>query len=182
MAQPSGKTPSDSTQNSTAAPTKSGGRLKTAVIAALLLSAEAGLIAGGFMYLGGPSEVTAETALPLTYESARITEIQLIDEKLTNDRLGSVYVYPVEVYVHVPEDQELWLTDLVKQYQHEIRAEMTALWRAADPTSLQDPHMDLMTQRIESLLRERFEGDPDPEFSRIAKVVIVSGTGFRIRG
>jgi hypothetical protein len=41
--------------------------------------------------------------------------------------------------------------------------------------------MKVMTDRIETLLRERFEGEARPEISRIVKVVIVSGTGFRIR-
>ena len=112
----------------------------------------------------------------------RISEIELVDEKMTNDRLGAVYVYPVEVYVHVPEDHALWLSDLVSQFQHEIRAEMAALWRQADPAVLQDPRMKVMTDRIETLLRTRFEGEAQPELSRIVKVVIVSGTGFRIRG
>jgi hypothetical protein len=164
-------------------PALGGGKLKTTALAASLLIVEAALIVGGFTYLGGPSEVTAESdfAAAVGYPQ-RIAEIRLIDEKLTNDRLGSVHVYPVEIYVHVPEEEETWLADLVGQYQNEIRAEMTALWRAADPTSLQDPHMEVMTRRIESLLRERFEGDADPEFPRITKVVIVSGTGFRVRG
>ena len=111
----------------------------------------------------------------------RISEIELVDEKMTNDRLGAVYVYPVEVYVHVPEDHAIWLSDLVSQFQHEIRAEMATLWRQADPAVLQDPRMKVMTDRIETLLRTRFEGEAKPELSRIVKVVIVSGTGFRIR-
>ena len=160
-----------------------GGRLKTLFLASSFLILEAAVIIGGFMYLGSPSEVTAESDFMAAVGSrTRIAEIRLIDEKLTNDRLGSVYVYPVEIYVHVPEADETWITDLIGQYQNEIRAEMTALWRSADPASLQDPHMEAMTRHIESMLRERFEGDADPEFPRIAKVVIVSGTGFRVRG
>lgn len=161
-----------------------GGRIKTLVMACGLLVTEAALILGWFMFFAGPAPVAAESEMidmgPV--ETARITEVRLIEEKLTNDRLGSVYVYPVEVYVHVPEGERGWFDDLVGQFQHEIRAEMTALWRSADPVALQDPRMEVMTGRIESLLRERFEGEPDPELSRIRKVVIVCGTGFRIRG
>lgn len=152
------------------------------MLAAGVLLGEAALIAGAFMYLGSPEEVTAEMAVAPPVENQRITEVQLVDEQLTNDRLGSVYVYPVEVYVHVPEDESTWIADLISQYQNEIRAEMTALWRSADPAALQDPRMEVMTRRIETLLRKRFEGDSEPEFSRINKVVIVSGTGFRVRG
>lgn len=164
------------------APTKGSGRLKTTLFAAGILLAEAALIAGGFMYLGGPSEVAAQANFISDIEPQRISEVSLINEKLTNDRMGSVYVYPVEIYVHVDQADARWFGDLVGQYQNEIRAEMTALWRGADPESLQDPHMEIMTRRIEHQLRERFEGEADPEFPRIIKAVIVSGAGFRIRG
>ena len=160
-----------------------GGRVKTLFMAFGLLAVEAAVIVGVFMFFAGPAESSAESDLdPGLVEATRIAEIMLIDEKLTNDRLGSVYVYPVEVYVHVPEGSQDWFKDLVGQFQHEIRAEMTALWRSADPAALQDPRMEVMTSRIESLLRERFEGEPDPETSRIYKVVLVCGTGFRVRG
>ncbi len=173
----------DTTTDTTTAPQGGGRRFKMILVAASLLIAEAGLFVGGFMYLT-PDAGTADMAEVLTEESPmlmRISEIELVDEKMTNDRLGAVYIYPVEVYVHVPEDHALWLTDLVGQFQHEIRAEMAALWRQADPAVLQDPRMKVMTDRIETLLRERFEGEARPEISRIVKVVIVSGTGFRIR-
>ena len=175
------------TQNMTTSDTTSsqgrGRHFKTIALAAGLLLAEAALFVGGFMYLT-PDAGTADMAEVTTDDSAvlsRISEIELVDEQMTNDRLGAVYVYPVEVYVHVPEDHALWLSDLVGQFQHEIRAEMAALWRQADPAVLQDPRMKVMTDRIETLLRTRFEGEAKPEISRIVKVVIVSGTGFRIR-
>jgi hypothetical protein len=175
------------TQHTTTTDTTSsqgrGRHFKTIALAAGLLLAEAALFVGGFMYLT-PDAGTADMAEVMTEDAAalsRISEIELVDEQMTNDRLGAVYVYPVEVYVHVPEDHALWLSDLVGQFQHEIRAEMAALWRQADPAVLQDPRMKVMTDRIETLLRTRFEGEAKPEISRIVKVVIVSGTGFRIR-
>ncbi len=174
----------DTTSNDSKTSQGAGRHFKTIALAAGLLIAEAALFVGGFMYLA-PGSGTADMVEVLAEEAPlvdRISEIELVDEKLTNDRLGAVYVYPVEVYVHVPEDHALWLTDLVSQFQHEIRAEMAALWRQADPAVLQDPRMKVMTDRIETLLRTRFEGEPQPELSRIVKVVIVSGTGFRVRG
>ena len=173
----------NTTSNESTAPQGLARHFKTLALAAGLLIAEAALFVGGFMYLS-PGSGTADMAEVLAEETPvadRISEIELVDEKMTNDRLGAVYVYPVEVYVHVPEDHALWLSDLVSQFQHEIRAEMATLWRQADPAVLQDPRMKVMTDRIETLLRTRFEGEAKPELSRIVKVVIVSGTGFRIR-
>lgn len=168
--------------NPSSAP-KSKGTFKTMSMATLVLALEAALIVGAFLFFAGPVEVSAEddlTAIPA--EQQRITEIMLIDEQLTNDRLGSVYVYPVEIYVHVPEEEQPWFNDLVGQFHNEIRAEVTALWRSADPVALQDPRMDVVTNRVETLLRNRFEGEASPEHPRIRKVVIVCGTGFRVRG
>ncbi len=176
-------TTQNSITNDQTAPQRRGGHFKTIALAAGLLIAEAALFVGGFMYLT-PDAGTADMAEVMSEETpmlSRISEIKLVEEKMTNDRLGAVYVYPVEVYVHVPEDHALWLSDLVGQFQHEIRAEMATLWRQADPAVLQDPRMKVMTDRIETLLRKRFEGEAKPEVSRIVKVVIVSGTGFRIR-
>jgi hypothetical protein len=165
------------------APAKGGGRMKVLLMASMAMIAEAALIAAAFMFMGGPGEVAAEGVVhEVPIEGRRISEVMLVDEQLTNDRLGSVYVYPVEIYVHVPEDEQVWFDDQVSQFQNEIRAEVTALWRSADPAALQDPRMEVVTARVTSLLRERFEGEADPEHPRIRKVVIVSGTGFRVRG
>lgn len=164
-------------------PPKGKGAFKTMTMATLVLALEAALIVGAFLFFAGPGEVSAEDELAsMSVEQQRISEIMLIDEQLTNDRLGSVYVYPVEIYVHVPEDEQPWFNDLVGQFHNEIRAEVTALWRSADPVALQDPRMDLVTSRVETLLRNRFEGEATPEHPRIRKVVIVCGTGFRVRG
>jgi hypothetical protein len=164
-------------------PPKGKGAFKTMTMATLVLALEAALIVGAFLFFAGPGEVSAEDErASMSVEEQRISEIMLIDEQLTNDRLGSVYVYPVEIYVHVPEDEQPWFNDLVGQFHNEIRAEVTALWRSADPVALQDPRMDLVTSRVETLLRNRFEGEATPEHPRIRKVVIVCGTGFRVRG
>lgn len=159
------------------------GPFRTMSMAAVVLTLEAALIVGAFMFFAGPDEVAAEDELVATPAVAeRIAEISLIDEQLTNDRLGSVYVYPVEIFVHVPEGDRAWFEDLVGQFHNEIRAEVTALWRSADPVALQDPRMDAVTNRVETLLRTRFEGEASPEHPRIRKAVIVCGTGFRVRG
>ena len=166
----------------TLASTKKSGGMKMFLMATAMLAAEGALIAGGFMFFD-PSNVAAD----VSYDAAtvvveRVTEVQLIDEKLTNDRGGAVHVYPVEIYVHVAESEPAWFEDVVGQFQNEIRSEVTALWRSVDRAALEDPRMEMMTRRVLTLLRERFEGEAAPEVSRIGKVVIVSGTGFRIRG
>ena len=95
--------------------------------------------------------------------------------------MGAVYVYPVEIYVQVNEPDSAWWTELTDQYQNEIRAEIAALWRSADQLVLDDPKLEVMTRRVQTLLRTRFEGEANPEVPRICKVVIVPSTGFRIR-
>ena len=160
----------------------SGGRLKTLLLAAGLLVGEAVVLLGGYHYVAGPKTVSAETDQQIVeLPEQRITELQLINERLTNNRMGAVYVYPVEIYVQVSESDSTWWTELTDQYQNEIRAEIAALWRSADQLVLDDPKLEVMTRRVQSLLRNRFEGEANPEVPRINKVVIVPSTGFRVR-
>ena len=158
------------------------GRLKTLLLAAGLLLGEAVLLLGGYHYIAGPKTVSAETDHEFNDRSGeRITELQLINERLTNNRMGAVYVYPVEIYVQVSEPDSEWWTQLTSQYHNEIRAEIAALWRSADQLVLDDPKLEVMTRRVQTLLRTRFEGEANPEVPRISKVVIVPSTGFRVR-
>ena len=158
------------------------GRFKTFLLAGGLLVGEAVLLLGGYHYVAGPQSVSAESDQHIVDASEqRITELQLINERLTNNRMGAVYVYPVEIYVQVNEPDSAWWTELTDQYQNEIRAEIAALWRSADQLVLDDPKLEVMTRRVQTLLRTRFEGEANPEVPRICKVVIVPSTGFRVR-
>ena len=171
--------PSDETP---ATPSSKGGRFKTLLLAAGLLVGEAVVLLGGYHYVAGPKTVSAETdEQVLNAPEQRITELPLINERLTNNRMGAVYVYPVEIYVQVIESDSAWWNELTAQYQNEIRAEISALWRSADQLVLDDPKLEVMTRRVQSLLRTRFEGEANPEVPRISKVVIVPSTGFRVR-
>ena len=171
--------PSDATA-ATGAPR--GGRFKTFLLAGGLLIGEAVLLLGGYHYVAGPQSVSADSDQEIVdAPEQRITELQLINERLTNNRMGAVYVYPVEIYVQVNEPDSVWWNELTDQYQNEIRAEIAALWRSADQLVLDDPKLEVMTRRVQTLLRTRFEGEANPEVPRICKVVIVPSTGFRIR-
>jgi hypothetical protein len=159
-----------------------GGRIKTFLLAGGLLVGEAVLLLGGYHYVAGPKSVSAESDQQIVdAPETRITELQLINERLTNNRMGAVYIYPVEIYVQVNEPDSAWWTELTDQYQNEIRAEIAALWRSADQLVLDDPKLEVMTRRVQTLLRTRFEGEANPEVPRICKIVIVPSTGFRIR-
>jgi hypothetical protein len=176
------KPTSQSSDETPSTPSSKGGRFKTLLLAAGLLVGEAVVLLGGYHYVAGPKTVSAETDQQiLNAPEQRITELPLINERLTNNRMGAVYVYPVEIYVQVIESDSAWWNELTGQYKNEIRAEISALWRSADQLVLDDPKLEVMTRRVQSLLRTRFEGEANPEVPRISKVVIVPSTGFRIR-
>ena len=178
----SSKRPHHASDEPTQASPARGSRFKTFLLAGGLLVGEAVLLLGGYHYVAGPQSVSAESDQQIIDASEqRITELPLINERLTNNRLGAVYVYPVEIYVQVNEPDSEWWTELTNQYQNEIRAEIAALWRSADQMVLDDPKLEVMTRRVRTLLRTRFEGEANPEIPRICKVVIVPSTGFRIR-
>ena len=78
-----------------------GASKKTAIIVILLLLLEGGALVGAFMFLGGgPQEGDAapDLELPITSEEDRIVEIEVIDEKLSNNRGGMTFLYDCLLY------------------------------------------------------------------------------------
>ena len=45
-------------------------------------------------------------------QSSESPSCPLINERFTNNRMGAVYVYPVEIYVQVNEPDSAWWTEL----------------------------------------------------------------------
>ena len=138
---------SSETTDSAGAPR--GGRFKTFLLAGGLLIGEAVLLLGGYHYVAGPQSVSAESDEQIVEApERRITELQLINERLTNNRMGAVYVYPVEIYVQVNEPDSAWWTELTDQYQNEIRAEIAISPSAGVQGVLRGARQDARHRRV----------------------------------
>jgi len=171
---------SDSTQDAAQAKKKP---VKLFALGGTALVLEALVLVGAaFFFSGQPSSASDDLDLsPEAVEAERVAEISLMTEQLTNDQSGQVYVYTVKIFVQVAESDRAWFEDKMAQYVNDIHFEVTALWASSEHEALQDPRKQAVVGRIESLLRERFEGESDPEFSRIRKVMVISPPPFRVR-
>ncbi|MDZ4829896.1 MAG: hypothetical protein SGJ09_06815 [Phycisphaerae bacterium] len=154
---------------------------KVGLITVVLLVVEAAVFGAAFMVLGKPKSVEATAPVVVKDpEEEKLVEVLVINDKLANDRSGLTFVYPTEIYVQVKKKEETWVGEEIERFRNEIRADVTAVWRTAEPHHFQEPKLESLTRRVEALLRERFDKhNPDGE-AVVAKCVIVSGTGIRM--
>lgn len=164
-----------------AAPEKKAGGKKGFMVTAVLLLVEAVVIVGAMMMVGGPAPVEAKEMLDhVTPEEEMVVEVQALEDRLSNDKMGMTYIYPTEIYVQVKQKHAEHIEAELEQFRNEIRSEIGAIWKTAEPTHFQEPKMESLTRRVEALLKERFEKDAHAKEPVVLKVVIVSGTGFRV--
>lgn len=161
------------------APAKKSG-MKFAIITVALLAIEG---AGLFMFfsMGGPKHVEAtEPAVVANPEEEKPVELLLLDDRLVNDRTGISYLYDTEIYVKVRKKDELWVKDEIERTKNEIRAQVSGIWRTAEPNHFQEPMFDTLTRRIETAMRERFDHRSVDGKPTVEKCVLVVGTGIRV--
>ena len=160
---------------------KKKGGSKLIVITVALLVIEAAVFGAAFMLFSKPKPV--EATQPLVVEDSadhKIVEILVLNDKLENDRSGQTFVYRTEVYVQVKKKDEGWVTEEIERFRNEIRADLKAVWRTAEPHHFQEPKLESLTRRVEALLRERFDKhNPDGE-PVVTKCVVVSEPGIRM--
>jgi hypothetical protein len=147
-----------------------------------ILTLEAVVIIGAMMLLGGPPEVEAADvpAVLEAPEDERIVEILVLDAKLPNNKSGVTYLYDTEIYVQVKKRYADQVAEELSQFRNEIKSEITAIWRTAEPRHFQEPRLETLTRRIQTMLSDRFGVDPQHDEPIISKCVIVMGMGFRI--
>lgn len=159
------------------AATNSGatGTFKIAALTTALLVGEAAAIVGLFAFVGRPATTQAES--PASEVEVAIEEIPLFQGRLSNDRAGTVFVYDTEIYVQAPGSEAERIRREIERARHELRAEIAAIWRSAEPDHFQEPRFETLTARLEGMLRERFNRAGR---QGVEKVVIVSGAGLRL--
>lgn len=159
-----------------------GSRTKLFVIVAAVLALEAALIIGVFVLIAGPPTVSASQVPEddVVSEDDRIVETQILDARLPNNRTGVTYLYDTEIYVQTRQRHVEQVERELDQFQNEIRAEIAAIWRTADPHHFQEPRLESLTRKVSALLDRRFGSDEETSEPIVNKAVIVMGTGFRI--
>jgi flagellar basal body-associated protein FliL len=163
------------------APKKSG--KKTLIMVAAMLIVEAAIIVGVMMFLGGgPKKVSAVQMAHAdeSHPGDKIVETLVLDAKMPNNKSGVSYIYATEIYVQVRERHLEKVKAEIEQFQNEIKADLTAIWRSAEPQYFQEPKLENLTRKVTAQLNERFGDDKEHNEPVVHKVVIVMSTGFRI--
>lgn len=160
---------------------KKSSPMKAIVMVAGILLVEAIVIVSAMMMLGGPDTVEATDTVGAiqTAEEEKLVELQVLDGKLANNKTGITYLYDTEIYVQSKKKHSERVSAELEQFRNQIRAEITTIWRTADPHHFQEPKLENLTRKIEALLNDRFGTDESGE-AIIARCVIVMGTGLRI--
>ncbi len=156
--------------------------LKLMIVLGGILAVEAVVIIGAMLVLGGPPDVEAAEvpAVMMAPEEERIVEILVLDAKLPNNKSGMTYLYDTEIYVQVKKRYSDQVDEELQQFRNEIKSEITAIWRTAEMRHFQEPRLESLTRRIQSMLSDRFGVDLQRDQPIISKCVIVMGMGFRI--
>lgn len=155
---------------------------KTIILVAAILLVEAVAIVGVMMFLSGPAKVDA-SSIPHSMDVAgdeRIVETLILNAKLPNNRAGVTFVYDTEIYVQTKQRHTARIANELEQFQNELRAEISAIWRTSEPQHFQEPTLETLTRKIHALLSGRFGMDEAAGEPIVQKCVIVMGTGFRI--
>lgn len=158
-------------------------RVKVIAVIAIILVVEAVAIVGGIrMFGGGPADAEASDAMNVAGvpEEDKITEIKIVNTRLPNSKTGVTYIYDTEIYAQVKRKNSERVNGELEQFQNEIRADLTALWRTSEPEHFREPRLETLTRKVYATLNERFGNDPESGQPIITKCVIVMGTGFRV--
>ncbi len=157
---------------------------RVALVVGGILVIEAVVIIGAMTLLSGPAQVEA-ARVPAALEAPeeeQITEILVLDAKLPNNRTGVSYLYDTEIYAQVKKRYAERVTAELEQFRNESRAEITAIGRTAEPGNFQEPKLETLTRRVQTLLADRFGVDRAHDEPIISKCVIVMGMGLRVNG
>lgn len=167
-----------------AGPAPSGPRISkgTIIIVASILLIEAVAVVGVMRIVAGPASVDAAAIVEKSQVigDERIVETMVLHAKLPNSRTGITYLYDAEIYVQTQEKHATRVQRELEQFNNEIRASISAIWRTAEPHHFQEPNLETLTRNVHALLSNRFGTDAETGEPIVRKCVVVMGTGFRI--
>ena len=154
---------------------------KPIVLIAALLVVEAAVIMGAMMMFG-PKDTSADEQVDVVGvpEDQKIVEVQILDGRLSNAKTGVEMIYKTEIYMQVKMKYQEQVQSELDQFQNELRAELSAIWRTSEPHHFKEPRYENLTRKVDALLKERFGNDPESGDSIVEKTVIVMGSGFRV--
>lgn len=161
---------------------KKAGKSRMIILLAGLLIGEAGLIVGAMTMLAREPEVAVGVPEvdPAVAEEERLVEVLVLDAKLPNARRGVTYLFDTEIYVQTKKKHEAQVQEIATSRAGELRAEIQAIWKAADPRDFEEPRAETLTRKVNALLGEWLRDGDGQGSTMVEKCVVVMGTGFRV--
>lgn len=159
---------------------KKGMPLKTMLIVATALLLEAAAIGGVILLTSGPSKVQAD---PAAQDAAAFAEQPVeelvVEDKFQNTRTGRTYLYDTQIYIVLKRKNQPQAQALLKEKTAAISADITTIFRRAEPAHLLEPSLATLTRQIKAALDNRIGRDPESGESIVQEVLITKCTQFR---
>ena len=157
---------------------KKGLPLKTMIIIAVMMLAEAGAVVAVMTMFAGPQDVKG-VSMEQSEEAAgeRPQEIPIISERFTNSTTGRVWVYDTELLIQVKTKHAAEVEAELERRKAEIRTNLSRIFAGAHHAHFNEPGRETLTRQCESYLRDVFGRDTDDE-EIVLKVLIPKCLGF----
>ncbi|MCE9591839.1 MAG: hypothetical protein K8S99_15095 [Planctomycetes bacterium] len=147
------------------APAAAGGKklpMKAIMVLAVALIIEGVAISAAFMIAGKPAAVHADPAAKSEADEAeKPTEMMVISDKFQNNRSGRSYIIDTEIYAVVRRKNQSQAEEDLKGKEAMVAADITMIFRKAEPNVLLEPSLSTLTRQIQSALEERLGTDSE---------------------
>lgn len=157
---------------------KKGGGLKTMLVVAALMIAEAGGLFVLIKGMGGPGAVEASELVGLegTGEEAPV-EIMLVEDRFQNMQAGRVWEWRTQIFMRVRQKNVEEINRIMERDAASLKEGISMIFSRAQDRHLREPGRETITRQLTSYLNEVFGLDADG-LPRIDRVIIPELKGF----
>jgi flagellar basal body-associated protein FliL len=159
-----------------------GGGLKTIIIVAVLMLAEAGGLFVLINMMNGPKAADASQLVGLegTGEEAPV-EIELVKGQYQNMSTGRVWEWRAEIFLRVRQKNVAEIESIMERDKALIQEGISKIFGRAQDRHLREPGRETMTRQLTTYLNEIFGVDAD-EFPLVDRVLVPELKGFPADG
>ncbi|WP_432799466.1 hypothetical protein [Poriferisphaera sp. WC338] len=162
----------DNAENTAEAPKKKM-PIKTFIAVFAVLLIEAVAITAVFMLSGSPDPVTADSAaIDEAANGEKSMEMLLVQDKFQNTRTGRAYLYDAAINIVIKNKNEGAVTEIIDANKARIEADISNIYRKAEPAHLMEFELSTLKRQIMSVLTNRFGMDPEDNEPYIHEIVM----------
>lgn len=153
--------------------------IRTVAVVLVMLLVEGAAIVGIMTMFGGPSEVVAQPGLFGEAASPELQpiEIQLLQERLTNNASGRIFIYDTEIQIVTQERHREAVQNVMDNRMASIRTGISKIFAAAEHSYYAEPGLETLTRQVTEFLHSIFPEDGEGE-EMVTGVLIPKCMGF----